>query len=101
MSESIIRYITVTELCQQANVSRDTIVEFVEYGIIEPSGSSPNDWTFAVSVINTAQCALRLRRDLELDWEAIALALDLMQQRDRLREENELLRRRLSRFLFD
>jgi chaperone modulatory protein CbpM len=52
---------------------------------------------FDLQMISTARRALRLQRDLHLDWEAVALVLDLLSERDRLREENQQLHRRLQR----
>jgi chaperone modulatory protein CbpM len=42
--------------------------------------------------------ALRLRRDLDLEWAGIALALELMAELEQLRHENSQLKQRLSRF---
>ncbi|MFD2407206.1 chaperone modulator CbpM [Azorhizophilus paspali] len=42
---------------------------------------------------------MRLQRELELDWQAVAVALDLLDEVGRLRAENENLRRRLLRFV--
>lgn len=101
MTESVLTYISITELCRQTATTPDTIARCVEYGIIEPRSGSSSDWVFEASVISTARRALRLQRDLELDWPAIAVALELIHQRDRLQAENTLLRRRLERFLAD
>jgi chaperone modulatory protein CbpM len=45
--------------------------------------------------------ALRLHRDLDLDWEDVAFVNDLLEERDRLLAENRVLRQRLARFLQD
>ena len=48
-------------------------------------------------MISTARRALRLQRDLHLEWEAVALVLELLVERDRLRDENAQLQRQLQR----
>ena len=40
--------------------------------------------------------ACRLQRDLELDWPAVALALELIEELQRLRDENQRLQRQLA-----
>jgi chaperone modulatory protein CbpM len=41
--------------------------------------------------------AVRLHRELQVDWAGIALALELLNELEGLRRENETLRRRLER----
>jgi len=82
--------------------SEDSLVyAIVEHGIVEPEGSSPQDWLFDLDMICTAKRALRLQRDLQLDWSAIAMVLTLLEERDRLRNDNQKLQAQLQRFLQD
>lgn len=91
-------HITTHEFCQRTDLSTETLVEIVEHGIVEPEGSGPEEWTFDLNYIWTVRRAARLHRDLQIDWAGIALVLDLLEERDRLRVENASLRRRLGRF---
>ncbi|MFD1692657.1 chaperone modulator CbpM [Azotobacter chroococcum] len=59
----------------------------------------PRDWRFEPAALDRLRQALRLQRQLELDWPAVAVALDLLDEVARLRAENESLRRRLLRFM--
>jgi chaperone modulatory protein CbpM len=77
------------------------VLEIVEHGIIIPDGETPEDWLFDLQMISTARRAMRLQRDLQLEWSAVALVLELLEDRDRLRVENAMLQRRLQRFLND
>jgi chaperone modulatory protein CbpM len=43
--------------------------------------------------------AVRLRKELELDWPGIAVALTLLDENARLSRENQILQQRLARFL--
>jgi len=82
--------------------SEDSMVyAIVEHGIVEPEGDSPQDWLFDLEMICTAKRALRLQRDLHLDWSAIALVLTLVEERDQLRNDNQKLQAQLRRFLQD
>src|SRR5690606_40099476 len=87
------------EACTALGMKSRQVVKIVELGIIAPRGSSPEDWRFDFDMISTARRAQRLRRDLHIDWSAVALVLDLLQERDRLQQQNALLEQRLQRFL--
>ncbi len=90
--------ITCYEVSHETGLSIDMLVEIVEHGIVEPEGDNPEQWLFPASCLCTLQRVSRLQRDLDLDWQAIALILELTDQRDQLREENAALLRRLERF---
>lgn len=94
--------ITTHEICLETGLSIDTLIEVVEHGIVEPMieepHAEPEQWTFTVNCLNTVQRATRLQQDLGLNWQGIALVLDLLEQRDRLKDENAALLRRLQRF---
>ncbi|EJT84701.1 hypothetical protein PPS11_18714 [Pseudomonas putida S11] len=44
-----------------------------------------------------ARRAAKLHQELELEWEGVALALELLQEVQQLRSENSMLRQRLGR----
>lgn len=43
--------------------------------------------------------AVKLHQELELEWEGVALALELLQEVQQLRSENNMLKQRLGRFI--
>lgn len=98
MSSSLILPLNVDELCQSAELSVEHLLEIVEYGILQPSGQTPAQWLFDAGALVVVKRALRLRRDLDLEWAGIALALELMAELEQLRHENSQLKLRLSRF---
>ncbi len=101
MTTTVVR-ISVSELCQQEGVSRGLLVELVQYDIARPvAGSSVDDWVFDATAAHWLKKALRLQRDLDLEWVAVATLVDLLRERERLDRENRLLRQRLGRFLAD
>jgi chaperone modulatory protein CbpM len=90
------------ELCQMVNIPAQTIIEYVEYGIVEPSGRDsgrPNDWEFDLYVVNLVKKATRIQRDFNIDMEGVALVMDLLRKTEKLEADNRMLRQRLSRFL--
>ena len=92
-------YLTLTEISQSVRLSADTVMTIVDCGIVEPQGAQPQQWLFEPQMVKLIQRACRLQRDLELDWPAVALALDLIEDLHQLREENQRLRRQLSRLM--
>ncbi|MEM8562229.1 MAG: chaperone modulator CbpM [Pseudomonadota bacterium] len=88
--------LTLGELASATKVSAETLVTMVHCGIVEPEGEGPEHWLFTSTMVPVIQRAGRLQRDLELEWPAVALALDLMADLQRLRDENKLLRRQLN-----
>jgi chaperone modulatory protein CbpM len=95
MSETIY-YLTLTEVTQSVHLSTDTVITIVEQGIVEPDGRQPAEWRFEPSMLATLQRAVRLQRDLELDWAGVALALELIEELQQLRCDNERLRCQLA-----
>jgi chaperone modulatory protein CbpM len=73
------------ELTNLCGVSNDLLRRLVGEGLLEPTGDTPADWRFSGLEVRRARRALRLRRDLELDWSGIALALDLLDELEELR----------------
>ncbi|MDZ7785156.1 MAG: chaperone modulator CbpM [Halioglobus sp.] len=98
MNNSLMR-VTVSELCERQGVNYRLVMQLVELEIAYPvEGDRVENWVFDATGALWLEKALRLQRELELDWVAIGMLIDLMRQRERLRRENEGLRRQLSRF---
>lgn len=76
------------ELCRACAVREDWLIALVAEGVIEPRGRSPGAWRFSGESLRRARIVRRLQRDLDLNLAGAALALELI-------EENERLRRRL------
>lgn len=93
--------LTLQELCDAMALPEHAGVELVELGVLQPRGAVPAEWLFDAHMVAVARRAARLHRDLELDWSAVAMVLDLLEQRERLRLENRRLHQLLSRFLLE
>ncbi|MFB8831828.1 chaperone modulator CbpM [Azotobacter sp. CWF10] len=101
MTTTLTVQLTLEECSQLVEAPAASLIEIVEYGIVDPDGGSPRDWRFDAVALGRLRQALRLQRELELDWQAVAVAvaLDLLDEVARLKAENESLRRRLLRFM--
>lgn len=98
MSDTQSENLSLNEFCEITVMSKDTIIEIVEHGIVEPQGREPESWQFDIHMLVTTRKAVRLYRDLEIDWSGIAFALSLLDELEQLREEKKCLAMRLSRF---
>lgn len=99
MSGTKHRSLNIGELCDLTQISSKLIVKIVEHGIVEQREIKPESWRFDSDMILTINKALRLRRDLDLNWSGVALALSLINEVEDLRLENKRLHQRLKRYL--
>ncbi|WP_299199451.1 chaperone modulator CbpM [uncultured Amphritea sp.] len=99
MNDTYATYLSFSEVCLQTGVAENVVVEIIEQGIVEPVGASPAEWLFSPAMLIRTKKALRLHRDLEVNWAGIALAIELLSEVEQLREQNRYLERRLSRFV--
>ena len=77
--------LSLDELCRSGHVDRQTVVELVEEGVLEPAGRDSGRWQFTGLAVLRLRRALVLQRDLDINLPGVALALDLMEEIDRLR----------------
>ncbi|CRL49095.1 MULTISPECIES: chaperone modulator CbpM [Pseudomonas] len=101
MSTPLTVHLDLAEFCEATDLSDVYVIEIVEHGILEPQGKQPKDWRFNDYELSLAKRAAKLRRDLELEWEGVALALDLLEEVQQLRAENRMLKQRLGRLVVE
>jgi chaperone modulatory protein CbpM len=91
---------SLRELCQCEGCSEQVIVEIVEHGIAHPvAGGEVVDWEFDTASVYWLRKAVRLHADLEIDWVAVAMVIDLLRQNEALRRQNQSVEQQLKRFL--
>jgi chaperone modulatory protein CbpM len=92
--------VSVAELCETDFISETLIVEVVEYGIATPiDGSHTHDWVFDTNSVHWLKKAIRLSIEMEIDWVAVAMVIELLKQKEALERENQHLQQQLQRFL--
>jgi len=72
--------LTLHELCRASHAGVEQIQLWVVEGVLEPEGSSPDDWRFSGTALQRARRALRLTYDLDVNPAGVALALDLLDE---------------------
>jgi|DEB0MinimDraft_3_1074331.scaffolds.fasta_scaffold358526_1 chaperone modulatory protein CbpM len=91
--------LNLSDICLAVELPEQVLLELVSHDIIQPQGERPSEWRFDVTMVTVVKRAVRLHRDLDLDWTAVAVIEELLEQREQLLAENAALRRRLHRFL--
>lgn len=79
--------LTLAELCRACDKPVEWVIALVEEGILDPQGDRPIHWRFATSNLRRALRARRMQQDLGLNLPGIAVALDLLDEVERLQRE--------------
>lgn len=77
--------LTSVELCRASGASVEELHAWVGEGVLAPQGEMPTQWRFGGVSLQRARLASRLTHDLGLNAPGVALALDLLEQIERLR----------------
>ncbi len=78
--------LSLNELSRACSGSAEWVIELVEEGVLQPIGHERATWRFSGTSLQRAHAARRLQRDLEINLAGVALALDLIDEIDALRE---------------
>ena len=73
------------EFCRMCQASEEFVLELVAEGVIEPRGRERSRWRFSGRSVRRTQVAVRLHEDLDVNLPGVALALDLLEEIERLR----------------
>ena len=73
------------EFCRVCHANEEFVIALVAEGVIEPRGEERRYWRFTGRSVRRAQVAVRLHEDLDVNLPGVALALDLLEEIDRLR----------------
>ena len=69
-------WLSLNELCERCGLEPPLLIELVDIGLITPSVVASDQWRFQTTAVPALHQALRLRRELELDWQGVAVAMD-------------------------
>jgi len=73
------------EFCRICHTSEEFVTALVAEGVIEPHGEQRAEWRFTGRSVRRTQVAIRLHEDLDVNLPGVALALDLLEEIERLR----------------
>ena len=99
MTETVL-IVSLQEICQCDGFTEQIVVEAVDHGIVQPTaGKRSVDWVFDTTGAYWLRKAVRLHYDLEIDWVAISMVIDLLQQNEALQKQNLCIEQQLRRFI--
>ena len=84
------------EFCSVASVDEQFVIELVEHGILEPE-LDKDYWLFPSEALARCLRAERMRHDLQLDFHGVALALELTERNQQLRQRIDYLEQLVER----
>lgn len=77
--------LTLEELCQVCKADEHLVVELVREGVVEAWTSETDQWIFSGVAVTRVRTAIRLQQDLDVNLPGAALALELIDEIERLR----------------
>lgn len=78
--------LTLVQLSEASGRPAEWLLQLIEEGIIEPLGSDRSHWRFHGYCLRRVQIVQRLEHDLGVNMAGAALALELLEEVERLRK---------------
>jgi len=75
---------SLEDVCRICGVHERFVVEIVEEGVVEPRGAV-GEWRFTGVAVTRVERVLRLQEEFEVNLAGAALALELLEEIERLR----------------
>lgn len=77
--------LSLEELCDVCRLSEDLVMDIVAEGIVEPLGANRAQWRFSGVAVTRIQRVIRLQQEFDVNLPGAALALELLEEIERLR----------------
>ena len=77
--------LSLQEICTACRVSEELVVDIVAEGIVEPVGVDRAQWRFSGLAVARIQRVVRLQQEFDVNLPGAALALELLEEVERLR----------------
>ncbi len=83
--------LSIGEISRACAVQPDWVLELVTEGIIEPLDENRQQWRFSGTTLRRVRTVRRLQQDLGVNLAGAALALELLDELDTLRQRVRVL----------
>lgn len=85
--------LSLDEVCQKYRIPQELLHEMIEYGFFANQPEQGQQVALDQKELRRIESAFRLHRDLEINLPGVALALDLLEEIEKMRHELDILRR--------
>lgn len=82
-------FYTTRAVCKTYKLNQSVVDEMVSWGVAEPSGSKPEKWLFSQKDFERIGQASRFNKELEINIPGTALAIQLLEEINNLRNQEE------------
>ena len=80
-------FYTTKAVCSRYKINQDIIDEMVSWGVADPSGHEPDKWLFSQKDFDRIGQASRFNKELEINIPGAALALQLLDEINHIRNK--------------
>jgi chaperone modulatory protein CbpM len=87
---------SLSELCANFDISPEFIRELIAFEIIQTAQEAAEQRLFNMLELQRIKRAIRLQRDLEVNFAGIAVILDLLDELEELRRKSQLFEKHFS-----
>ena len=84
---------SVVEVCQHCHLSEDVLMEWIANGLFGEQYHTNILTQFDYQMVDRVRTAHRLQHDLEVNLQGVILALELMDEMAKMRDELAILKR--------
>lgn len=81
------------EICNQYAISQKLLIEMLEQGLIPKESIQTTHITLDQKALCRMESALRLHRDLGINPPGVTLAIELLEEMEKMRNELDILRK--------
>lgn len=85
--------ISFIEVCHKYRIPKELLIEMIEQGLFPNQSVSNEQINLEQKDLHRIESAFRLHKDLGINLPGVALALDLMEEMEQLRNELNILRK--------
>jgi chaperone modulatory protein CbpM len=84
---------TFIEVCERYNIPEDLLNEMMEHGLFSPQTTEQHQIALDQKALRRIESAFRLHKDLGINLPGVALALELLDEMDKMHRELDILRK--------
>lgn len=86
---------TAIEVCQKYHIPQELLIEMIEHGLFPRTTTSPEQISFDAKALRRMESAFRLHNDLGINLPGVTLALELLDEIEKIHSELNILRQQI------